>query len=680
MSPISRRNFVAMSFALAAAAPLAAYAVPRDQQTTTASLKLLTDPFLQLPRKSSVQVVWFTEVANARHVVLLGEAAEELSVEQVARGQFGQARVVEADDFLLTRTAEDFGSQIPDAVRPAEADGIVCRQVRRHEARVDGLKSDERVTYRVASILDGNAALSAVYTLAPAVPAGAGARIMLTSDHQAMQNTPTNLELAARTMGELDAVLIAGDLVNIPDRASEWFDDVRGSAFFPCLQGTAAREDRGGHIGLGGAIAQNTPLFPAIGNHEVQGRLQGPGVEGLNSSFNQPVPRDVAEEAYRAVAAEVNPSGSASVREAWIENHSFSSRTYEEVFTLPDSGAGHSRWYAVTVGNVRVITLYQTRIWRGTAANPDPVDRAGISRYQESVASLADPLLQGYGEFIFETIEPGSEQYEWLVRELASPERRACEYTIVQLHEAPHGLGDNVTPPHCDPERIEEHDDAGNLVGVRYEYELDRNPFFSDVVPMLEDAGVHLVLNGHSHLWNRFVAANGVTHYLEGSNTGNTYGAFTTRNGKNRHVPPAPWLSENYPVTDNPGGLEPEVPNIEPFRYDEGDPQPYVSSNFHVAFQMFDSETGELFTWAAPVGSELEEPVLIDRVQFVPDEVIPLPDDDDTPEPEPTPSAEPTPSVEPTPSAKPSPDPSKRPSPGASPTGGRRPGLPSTGR
>ena len=46
-----------------------------------------------------------------------------------------------------------------------------------------------------------------------------------------------NLQKVVETIGKIDAVFFAGDLVNIPERASEWFDDKRGGAFFPCLQG-----------------------------------------------------------------------------------------------------------------------------------------------------------------------------------------------------------------------------------------------------------------------------------------------------------------------------------------------------------------------------------------------------------------------------------------------------------
>jgi len=45
-----------------------------------------------------------------------------------------------------------------------------------------------------------------------------------------------------KTVERVDAVFFVGDLVNVPDRASGGFDDKRGGALFPCLQGRANYE------------------------------------------------------------------------------------------------------------------------------------------------------------------------------------------------------------------------------------------------------------------------------------------------------------------------------------------------------------------------------------------------------------------------------------------------------
>lgn len=579
-------------------------------------LPLLTDPFLQSPTRTAVTVAWMTEFPGSRHVVLTGEGVDDLTDAQLAtvatRGRPPAGmRIHRAQTAPLTRTAEDSASNIPAVSRPAVADGIVERPVHRHEAVVRGLRGD--TPYRVVSARGREFAASGTFTLGPAAAPGQGQRVLLTGDHQAMVNTPANLQVAGQTLGDVDAVFFAGDLVNIPDRASEWFDDTRGSAFFPVLQGNAGRVATDGVTYTGAPIIQNAPLYPAIGNHEVQGRIDGQ--TSLGTSFNSPVPRDVAQDAYEAVAATVNPTGDPAVREQWLEDNSFSTTTYEELFTLPESRSGGETYYATTVGNIRLVSLYSTRIWRGTANNADPAARTASSRYQESAASLSDPLTQGYGEFVFEGIDRDSEQYAWLHEELTSHEFRTAEHTVVMLHEGPQGLGDNVGPAFADPVRIEETDADGQVVGVRYEYPLEDNVLLTDLQPLLEDAGVDLVYNGHSHLWNRF-RTDGGTNFLESSNTGNSYGAFHPLSGRSRHVPGAPWDASNYLAQGNPGGLDPVVPTVDPLVAADGTPLPFLWGNQYAAFTMLDSGAGEVTTWVYDLNDTDAGAWVLDRFEL----------------------------------------------------------------
>jgi len=570
------------------------------------TLPLLTDPFLQAPTADGVSVVWMTEYAGARHTLLVGEAVAALTDDQLVAAAAGTVpagvRAFAASSFQLTRVVEDAASNVAD--KPTE---MTAREVHRHEAVASGLGA--RTPYRIVSTDGAAFAASGTFELAPAPKPGQDLRIMLTSDHQAMVNTPANLQLAKATLGTIDAVFLAGDLVNVPDRASEWFDDTRGSGFFPALQGRGGRVSTGGGDPyVGGQIVQSAVLYPAIGNHEVQGRVDG--LTALN--LNNCVPRDIAERRYEQVAATVNPTGDAAVREQWLEDNSWSTTTYEEIFSLPEDSPGGKRYYATTLGDVRLVSLFSTRIWRSSTATADPAARTTQSRYQETAASLGDPMAQGYGEFVFESLAAGSEQYEWLRAELAGDAFQDAAIKVVVLHEGPQGLGDNIMPAFADPDRIETRDAAGVLTSVRYEYHPRDNMLLHDLQPLLEEAGTDLVLNGHSHLWNRFRSASG-TNWLETSNTGNTYGAFDSLSSRTRPLPPAPWEADNYLALGNPGGLEPILPTVAPFLNPDGVPLPFVQSNDLCVFTALDTGTRTVTSWVYDVRTPAVAPWVLDE-------------------------------------------------------------------
>lgn len=556
------------------------------------SLTLLSDPFQQCPNPDFTEVAWFTEFAGDGHYVLVGVVAamsEGQLREAVSRGGTPGVRVLAADTIRLSQVAEDAESHLPAGRKPAA--GIVARDVFRHQAAVT-VPAGTRESYRVVSVRGDVLIASDSFTVrGPFVP-GEPMVIMLTSDHQLMVNTPANLEFAARTiteqLGPIDAVFIPGDLVNTPDRASEWFDDQRGSAFFPAMQGRGSRKASDGNVYRGGQILQNAPIFTAIGNHEVQGRRSGH--TSLTESFNNPVPRSVAD-------------------------GGFNTTTYEEIFSLPRSVPGGRRYYATTVGDVRLISLFATRVWREDHADPDPAARDETTRYQEARTDLADPLAQGHGEFVFEDLSVGSPQYDWLCQELNSPEFHDATYTVVMLHEGPHSLGENALPPFAHPQRIEEFDDQGELVGIRYDYPSAENILLRDVVPLLEHAGVDLVLNGHSHLWNRFVSAGGV-NYLEASNTGNSYGAFLSVSGRSRPIPSSPWDACHYAAQGNPGELEPVVPNIAASHNVDGEPLPFVADNNSVVFQALHTGTGTVTSWYVDMADSAAGPVKFDEFRL----------------------------------------------------------------
>ncbi len=543
------------------------------QQPMTSTPQLLTEPFLQLPTARSVRVVWFTEFEGDRHQVAYGQDLEFTAT---------------ATTTQLSRTREDQQSRVGAQTETGQVyQHPVRRPIWRHEAEVTGLEASVRLPYRVLSrTAQGETVYSDVFTLAPLPADHQPLKILLTSDHQLMPMTPANLQKVEETIGQVDAVFLAGDLVNIPDRASEWFDDNRGGAFFPSLQGRAnyELEREGGKTRYrGGALIQHAPLFPAVGNHEVMGQFSME--KGLGEQFNDAVPRQAAEQQYALKAKQINPERDLEIRDRWIYDHSFNIDTYREIFTLPEDGPDGSSYYAISFGNIRLVTLYATNIWRRPDVKPDV-----RGRYQERQEDLDHPERWGYGQHIFEAIAPGSAQYTWLQAELNSPEFQQAKYKIVMFHHPPHSLGDNIVPAYTNPVQMLERDPEGRIQAIRYEYPKSQDYLIRDVVPLLEQAGVQLVLFGHSHLWNRFVSPTGL-HFLETSNVGNTYGAAW--NDQKRPVPTG--YAEDYTATGNPNGLAPIVPTLSESATDP--PQPYLASNDITVFSIFETATGTISSY-----------------------------------------------------------------------------------
>ncbi|MBD2727511.1 metallophosphoesterase [Nostoc sp. FACHB-892] len=547
------------------------------QTIMTSAPQLLTDPFLQLPTETSVRVVWFTEFAGVNHTVTYGENLK---------------LTAKANTIKLSRTREDQHSRVANQTQDGQVyQKTVQRDIWRHEAEVTGL-THLRVNYRVTSVReDGETVNSDVFTLAATPKPDTPLKILLTSDHQLKPMTAANLQKVVETVGRVDGVWFAGDLVNVSDRASEWFDDNKGGALFPGLQGRAKYEMTYNDVKTtytGGKIIQHAPMFTCIGNHEVMGRFGRMG--SLNDEFDDTIPRAVAQRIYQD--------------KSLIDN-SFNTNTYEEIFSLPKSKEGGKRYYAISFGDVRLVVLYATNMWRTPSLNGK---RKG--RYREAEKDLNNPENWGYGQLIYEPITKGSKQYNWLEAELNSLEFKQAKYKVVMFHHPPHTLGDNIVPAYTEPVQIIERD-GNNIKAVRYEYPKDADYINRDVVPLLEAADVQLVFYGHSHLWNRFVSPSGM-HFLETSNVGNTYGAAW--GDRKREVPIG--YQEDYVKLGDPNGLEPIVPTIAPLLGDDGKPMPYIASNDITVFSIFDTGTGTISSYRFDTRKPDSEVLKFDEFQL----------------------------------------------------------------
>ena len=526
----------------------------------------LSDPFLQLPTENTVNVVWFTDFSGDTHEVVYGNNLEQKVV---------------ADTKKLSRVREDEKSKLDKTfIQPT------VRDVWRHEATVKTITPGLRVPYKIKSINNGKAIESDIFTLASQPKSGTPLKILLTSDHQLMPMTAANLQKVVETVDKIDGVFLAGDLVNIPDRASEWFDDSRGGAFFPCLQGKAnyQLEKNGVKTSYrGGEIIQHVALFTAIGNHEVMGRFSHK--KPLAEQFNDSVPQAAAKQSYQEIKDRVNPTSDPQIETAWLKANSYNSDTYEEIFSLPNN----KQYYAVTFGNIRLIVLYVTNIWRSPNLDADIK-----GRYQERTVDLNQPSEWGYGQHIFESISKNSPQYNWLEQELHSEAFQQAKYKIVMFHHPPHTLGGNIVPPYTNPQPVMEYSENGELRSRSYQYPIDKDYIIQDLIPLLETNGVQLVYYGHSHLWNRFVSPSGM-NFLESSNVGNTYGAHLGDNP--RPIPQSEFAKNNYAVVGDPNGLAAITPTIAPLTDESGQSLPYIASNDITAFSILDTETGTVSSY-----------------------------------------------------------------------------------
>ena len=564
--------------------------------------QLLTDPFLQLPTNNSVRVIWFTEFLGIRHTVSYGDHLNQ---------------IVNAKTTKLSRSREDEKSRVLDEVKKGAVDGkSIFRDIWRHEAEVTGLTPGVRVPYQVKSEAEnGQFVTSKVFSLASNPIPNTPLKILLTSDHQLMPMVAANLQKVAETFGKVDAVFFAGDLVNIPDRASEWFDDLRGRSFFPCLQGRAFSElDKNGvkTVYAGGDLIQFAPLFTAIGNHEVMGRFTNN--TGLNAQFNDSFPRFAAREILASkFDRKMEEGGTAEAQRTQrkegedfgvgeVKDGSFNVDSYEEIFSFP----GGKKYYAVTFGDVRLVVLFVTNMWRTPSLDGD-----AKGRYRERDGDFNYPENWGYGQHIYEPIFKGSAQYNWLENELNSSEFKQARYKVVMFHHPPHTLGDNIVPAYTDPVQIIDRDENGNIKMVRYEYPKENDYIIRDLIPLLEMADVQLVLYGHSHLWNRFVSPRGM-HFLETSNVGNSYPPAIGE--RRRFVPPG--YQEEYVAIGDANGLEPVMPSIAPVLGEDGQPMPYIASNDLTVFSVFDTAAGVVSSYYFDTGKPESEVVKFDEFQL----------------------------------------------------------------
>ena len=327
------------------------------------------EPYVQNPTATGATLIWFSESPKA-----------------------GKLNVMDENSALL-RTLESYPSRAvsleyhPSEPKPGQAPVPFM-----HEVRLTGLEPGRSYRYRVTQ--DGSQAGGEFATLPglsrplrfivfgdsetepesvgkhahwpdPRTPGGD--RVYPVDQERAYREN-----LAVIRGRDPDFVAIAGDLVESGGEQRDWDEFWR----------------------LTGPLAADTPLFPALGNHEY---YAGPGEKGTYTEF--------ATE--RAVAK------------------------YRTYFDLPANGMGphHERYYRVDWGPVTLVSL--------DLGNGSP----------HRTETDGNWYMRGAGEGGFAPDwQKGSAQYRWLEATLREAQRDSA-FTFVLFHYCPYSSGPHGRPP-----------------------------------------------------------------------------------------------------------------------------------------------------------------------------------------------------------------------------------------
>lgn len=616
--------------------------------------RVLSDPFLQNPSRDGVYVAWVTSFAGVSHSVFVEDKPVSKTSSLQQEQYENNTNTFTATSDKLERLFEDQDSKLENA--PSK---VMQRQAYRHEAYISGLETGARYRYWVKSTAQNGKVFSVgPFTLQSLPTKKQPLQILLTSDQQERFNSLVNYQMVAELFPSLDAIFFAGDLVNHPRRASEWFDNFQTDwldnplnarpSFFPAMQGNF-KEFVPSSPFSGGELLQNVPMFPSVANHEVSGRFRPnqsviinnkDAAANINFMFSDAQPRWYALAQYQQLADEINPKDTPSIKEQWLRDNSHDFESYRDLFNVPDNGPEGEAYYSKQVGDVFLISMNVSRIWRNWSLNSK-------SKFSENPSELNNPIEWGFGEHLFTPFGKGTTQYQWLQGVIKSKAFKQSRYKVVMFHQSASGLGDNAVPILTDPIMTIDHrnkngeiitrtiampqsDKAraeiwhkqvqpllGSIVDVRYEYPIAQDFFHRDIEPMLQRAGVQLVLHGHSHIWNRTKV--GKMHYLETSAASNCFGAVWSKpdgsvwNNKtrgsgvfNEAVAAGKFKAENYPPADDPHGREPIMPSIANPMVEFGvskEPVPFVCDNGISTFSVLDTVMGAVRSFAIDVKS-----------------------------------------------------------------------------
>ncbi len=328
-----------------------------------------------------------------------------------------------------------------------------------------GLQPGTRYHYRAVSVGQNGKVTTQDYDFKTAPHAGAPFKFVLLSDLQQKPQIPTTVKMAGQQGADL--IIYNGDLVNHSIYVGEWFS-------YPGADIPEGNDHRWFNVmqqtADGSRLLQYVPTYPSPGNHEID---EQDVLSNASLSDRQKLTLKIYMQLFRPL--------------------------YPEQQYGPDG----KHWYSADFGDLHITSLTLNR-WFGY------------------------PKEQAPGWYLFDGIQAGSPQYNWLKHDLKAVEKR--KYIWVTEHWHMFNRPSQATDvPYTDPV----------LVNGVETYPADQDYLIRDIKPLYEKYGVNAVSFGHSHVYERYLF-NGV-NYIEAANIGNTY--------VNANDPMHSGQGEQYPVT-----------------------------------------------------------------------------------------------------------------------------------
>jgi hypothetical protein len=340
-----------------------------------------------------------TELCYTRPYLLSLEPSVEMNVvwltkdSSTARVEFGETEelgtTVEAKEYEIEGLRRSATPDAFDAVPENNPELPVFQEI----ATLTDLKPATQYFYRVITEKEDIVEESKIYNFETAPEADCSDfTFILLSDLQLKMESPATVKQAGQT--KPDFIIYPGDLQNTPWKSSEWFpvegsfvaEEEAGKTWFEIMQ---QEED-------GTELLSYTPIFPTVGNHEIDDQ------------------RALTDKEFGAD----------------FDNWSVSiyMQLFRPLYPEQESQYGGKNWYSVDWGNLHISNITAIR-WSAWDAYEFP------------------------GWMMFEPLTEDSEQIKWLREDLATTDR---PYKWVSMHFHMMNRGEDVqvglAVPEVDPD------------------------------------------------------------------------------------------------------------------------------------------------------------------------------------------------------------------------------------